>query len=194
MDNFRYGLFIDTTTAGTFHIFDFAGDLLWKSIHLLHIDRREHVSCRFLNRIFHQCKQGNSGNGSHNFWTGRTTCGRYEYYISTLFQLLHDWRSIRRSGQSEQWLRLRSKRSKALNIESQRGLRRYGVNHSSPTSPCLSLPLAAFRHFPIIKKRMLYFYKHKYRRSIISIQHLFNLIPIQNPSANVQELITFMCL
>ena len=46
----------------------------------------QHVSCGFLNRIFHQFKQGDRGNESRELGTGRKTHGRWKYYISTQFQ------------------------------------------------------------------------------------------------------------
>ena len=55
----------------------------------------------------------------------------------------------------------KKQRSKALYMESQRGLRRYCVNDSSPSPSSLGLflLLAAFRPFRVIKKRVHFFYK-----------------------------------
>ena len=121
----------------------------------------------FLYRLFHLYKQGDSGNKSQELRTGRKTCGRWKYQIlmrdsqstqigaeiradSESSQRVLGWGDSHRLGTSRQ------RRSKSLNIESQRGLRRYGVNDSSPSPSflCLSLPFAVFRPFRVIKKRV----------------------------------------
>ena len=47
----------------------------------IYIDLSQHVSCRFLKRIFHLCKQKDSRNKTLR--TGKKTCGRWKYYILT---------------------------------------------------------------------------------------------------------------